>query len=347
MHTEDPKNTVMSPSTAHTQEAKDDSDEIQATQEAIQKDDVSSVSAIAEQTHLEKHTAPTEHIEELYHSEPKIDEPTPSTEDDECIQADSGKFRTSDPKSTDIPVDGSMLNLIELLLKDRDSLFKVIQERTEISKILPGLLSITLVGMLLVGGILGTYTGGWQIVYVACKLPLLLLLTLAVCHCSFWTWGQYFRTRLKASQVAALTLASIATMSLLVLGLSPFIWLAMGDGMSSLLKLTQTAQEFHYNRAVITLVVAFGIAGLGGVHVLYQGLQKILSKPSERTGGTQLMACIWIGMYGFVGLQMSWLLRPYLFHPWANGRPLTLLREIDGNVYASVVKILIRLIVGN
>lgn len=256
------------------------------------------------------------------------------------------------PSPIDVgPIDTSLFGLIELLLKDRPRLYLALRNQEQLAQMIPGFLTITLLAMMIVSGILGTYSSGWQVVFVAVKLPLLLLLTLAVCHASFWSWGLYFRTKLQSSQVAALTLAAVSTTSLLLLGASPILWLAIGEGTTALTKLSLKQQELHYHRAILALVLTFGLAGFAGLRVLYKGLMAMLSNTAKQVAqgvrggvmGARMMAGVWLGLYSIVGLQMSWLLRPYLFHPWANGRPLTFVRGMDGNVFEAVFKTMLNL----
>jgi hypothetical protein len=44
---------------------------------------------------------------------------------------------------------------------------------------------------------------------------------------------------------------------------------------------------------------------------------------------------IWILLFGFVGTQLAWTLRPFFGSP---GRPFSLYRQIDGNFYAEIFK---------
>jgi hypothetical protein len=46
---------------------------------------------------------------------------------------------------------------------------------------------------------------------------------------------------------------------------------------------------------------------------------------------------IWILLFGFVGTQLAWTLRPFFGDP---GRPFSLYREIDGNFYAEIFRTL-------
>jgi hypothetical protein len=44
---------------------------------------------------------------------------------------------------------------------------------------------------------------------------------------------------------------------------------------------------------------------------------------------------IWILLFGFVGTQLAWTLRPFFGNP---DSPFALFREIEGNFYAEIIR---------
>jgi hypothetical protein len=61
--------------------------------------------------------------------------------------------------------------------------------------------------------------------------------------------------------------------------------------------------------------------------------------PVKAAGGqtppSMTLLYIWILLFGFVGTQLAWTLRPFFGSP---GKPFSLYREIDGNFYAEIFK---------
>jgi hypothetical protein len=49
---------------------------------------------------------------------------------------------------------------------------------------------------------------------------------------------------------------------------------------------------------------------------------------------------IWILLFGFVGTQLAWTLRPFFGSP---GMKFSLYREINGNFYAEIIHTIARL----
>jgi len=49
---------------------------------------------------------------------------------------------------------------------------------------------------------------------------------------------------------------------------------------------------------------------------------------------------IWIVLFGFVGTQLAWTLRPFFGSP---GKPFELFRDIDGTFYGDILQTLVNL----
>jgi hypothetical protein len=50
-----------------------------------------------------------------------------------------------------------------------------------------------------------------------------------------------------------------------------------------------------------------------------------------------LLLYIWILLFGFVGTQLAWTLRPFFGNP---GQPFELFRDIDGTFYSNILSTL-------
>ena len=57
-------------------------------------------------------------------------------------------------------------------------------------------------------------------------------------------------------------------------------------------------------------------------------------EPTQRPASMTLLY-IWILLFGFVGTQLAWTLRPFFGSP---GMKFSLYREIDGNFYAEIFR---------
>ncbi|MCA9520779.1 MAG: hypothetical protein KC609_07395 [Myxococcales bacterium] len=223
---------------------------------------------------------------------------------------------------------------IEILLKRRSLFFERVASDPRITREVPTLLTIAFLAAMPVGAILGSYAGGWHILYVALKVPLLLLLSLTICYLGFWVSALYVGLDLLPGQVATLCVGSMAITAIVLLGLAPLLWLVIPS---------QTS-ETSYHLIALTLVAIFGVAGLVGTWQLIRGL-RVLAAPSQhsRRAGVWTLALGWIALYAVVGSQLAWVLRPWLLHPWTRGG-LPFIRDLDISIFEAVWRIVGRLI---
>jgi len=180
----------------------------------------------------------------------------------------------------------------------------------------------------LYGAVMASFTGlaadRWhQLVYVALKVPLLLLVSFALCLPSFFVintvaglrddFGQAMRAVIASQSCAALVLASLAPITL-------FFYVTTRDYLSAL----------NFNGIV------FAVASLAAQIVLRRYYQPLIRlAPRHR-----LMMRLWLGLYVFVAIQMAWVLRPFIGSP---GLPVTFFREEQwGNAYVEVLQGILR-----
>ncbi len=63
--------------------------------------------------------------------------------------------------------------------------------------------------------------------------------------------------------------------------------------------------------------------------------------PQAERSGSMTLLYIWILLFGFVGTQLAWTLRPFFGDP---GQPFSLFRHIDGTFYADIVRTITHLL---
>ena len=82
-------------------------------------------------------------------------------------------------------------------------------------------------------------------------------------------------------------------------------------------------------------VVFFVIAGSMGIVFLRQGI-KIITETDNPEGvkTRRIIFVLWVILYGFVGSQMAWTLRPFIGIP---GNEFLLFGQRGGNFYADVI----------
>jgi len=87
------------------------------------------------------------------------------------------------------------------------------------------------VGAAVFGGVIGSFRGGVQIFYGAVKVPLAMLAALAICAPAFHALAAGFGRAWPMRSIIALALAAAGRASLVLLALSPALWLLFDLGM--------------------------------------------------------------------------------------------------------------------
>ena len=178
----------------------------------------------------------------------------------------------------------------------------------------------------LYGAALGLWRGGEQALYAALKLPLVLvvtwLLTAPLVALLVWLLGR----RASFVEVAAASLAPLASAALLLASLAPVAALFS----LALPPPTPDARTEHNLLFLLhtALVAAAGVAGVARARAwIGRGLG------ARRA---VLAARLWVGASALVGGEVAWALRPFVasvYEPVAFLRPTAL----DGNVYEFIV----------
>ena len=165
------------------------------------------------------------------------------------------------------------------------------------------------VGAGLFGVVVGAHRGGLQVLFCAVKVPLILLVTLVVCAAPFLAFARAARLPITARAVITLALASSARFALVLLGLAPFVWLMEGWSLG-------------YHRVILAVVAVCAVAGVTAARVLFSGLARY-GRAGTRVG------LAFVAVFGLVGAQTSWILRPFVLRPRTQGVPFV--RALEGD----------------
>lgn len=187
-------------------------------------------------------------------------------------------------------------------------------------------LILAAVGATLFGAALGTY--GWnleQVMASAVKAPLLLLGATALCFPSF-----YVLQLLRASRPA--TLARAAALQAAALGATGAVW-----GSLSLPLVFLTTTTVHYRLTQFLALVIGAGGGLAGA----RRLAKLYRAVCEDGGPRRRLIILlpYVVLYGAVGGQLAWLLRPFIGSPEL---PFQLFRPLEGNMLSAIFNLFFR-----
>jgi hypothetical protein len=213
------------------------------------------------------------------------------------------------------------LSIVENILRNRRDFFREIRENHEIEYKIGALLLSCFVFLALYGAVMGAAHSVVQSVTSFLKVPTLFLATLAICVPSLHYFNILFGSKQSVLQTIAVILTGVATTSVLLFSLAPI----------TLFFLLSSSQYPFFK---LLNVAFFALAGCLGVVFLSQGL-RIVTEASEDDGihTRRRIFMLWVLLYGFVGSQMAWTLRPFLGEP---GNPYYLFQELGGNFYSDV-----------
>jgi uncharacterized membrane protein YqjE len=171
------------------------------------------------------------------------------------------------------------------------------------------------------GAAMGSFGGrGWQMVYSACKAPLLMFGAAAVALPSCFMMTTVLGLRDDFPRLARSAFAAQATMALVLASLAPailFLYCTTNDYDSALL----------YNGAIFLLA---------SVAAQWK-LRRLLADFLARGPAARLVLRIWLGVYVFVAIELAWIMRPYIGTP---GTPTAFFRvDSFGNAYEVVCEL--------
>ena len=157
-----------------------------------------------------------------------------------------------------------------------------------------------------------------QSLYSGLKVPLLLIVTSAVCLPNFFIVNTLLGLRDDFASAFRGVLAAQATMAVVLAALAP-------------VTLWAYASSSDYDLAILLNGVMFLLATLVGQVVLSRHYRPLIARnPRHRLG-----KATWLTLYVFVAIQLAWVLRPFVGSP---GLDATFFREDAwSNAYVSLL----------
>jgi hypothetical protein len=279
--------------------------------------------------------------------------------------------------------------IIERILRDRAGIWDQIIAERDLPKLIMRMLLCSAISLAAYGAVLGASNGWLQALVSTVKLPLLFLVTLAICLPTLYLFNLVFGARLSVLQACALIMVAITVTAVLTFAFAPI---------SLFFLITARSYAFFklLNVAILTLTALIGLrfltSGMRALnkHVVVEsrlssqvvaparlperelvsatvgGATDVATQPPangdaptaprnqrrnpnqnpgakapQPTAGdrptSMLLLYIWIILFGFVGTQLAWTLRPFFGSP---GKPFELFRDIEGTFYGNILSTL-------
>ena len=175
------------------------------------------------------------------------------------------------------------------------------------------------------GAVMGTYSGLapgrlHQLLYSGVKVALLLLATFALCLPSFFVVNTIAGLREDFGEVLRAIVATQSCITVVLAGLAPitaFWYLSCGN----------------YRQAILFNALMFGVATISAQIVVRRYYGPLVRRSSRH----RQLLWAWFLLYAFVGIQMGWVLRPFIGAP---NIPVTFFRSgAWGNAYVVVARL--------
>lgn len=172
------------------------------------------------------------------------------------------------------------------------------------------------------GGVMGSFGGWtWQVVYSALKVPILLVATFLISLPSYFVLNTLLGVRSDFAAAVRAIVSSQAALTIILVAVSPLtgLWYV---------------SSANYRAAILFNATMFAVASLAAQVVLARGYSPlILRDPRHRS-----LLRAWIVIYAFVGIQMGWILRPFIGSP---ADPVQFFRSGDWeNAYVVVARLI-------
>jgi hypothetical protein len=212
------------------------------------------------------------------------------------------------------------LGFIDGILRHREGYFQDVFENRQVGRQIGRLLVIIALLSGFYGIMMGTASGWRFMVASAIKVPILFLVTLLICYPVLYVVNVLMGSRLNLVQSLALILLALGLNSILLASCAPIV-----------VFFTLTGTNYHFLKLLHVAIYAF--SGIWGMIALWRGLQAMCESSNLYPRQAIRILRIWVLVFGFVGSQMAWSLRPFVGDP---GLPFQLFRQRGGNFYTSV-----------
>ena len=216
-------------------------------------------------------------------------------------------------------------SLLMQFLRDRNQFVDDIRQGIKLNKKIVSLLISSSLFFALYGAIMGSTGNYLQIISSAIKLPALYLFTMIICLPTLFFFDIINGSKRTFNQYLAVLLSAMAIISVMLFGFAPitlFFRLSINDNLFFKL----------LNVAILSLTGVFGIS------FFYQNILSVTKEDFANISYRDKILQSWLVLYGFVGSQLGWTLRP--FFGGDIGESFQFFRQIESNFYVEVFKMI-------
>lgn len=207
------------------------------------------------------------------------------------------------------------------LLRDRTLFLDEVRDGKKVEAKILSLIIASSLFFAIYGAIVGSSSSWQQMLVSTVKLPALYLLTLLICLPTLYFFDILFGSRADFKQYTVLSLITVSVISVLLFSFAPVT-----------LFFLISIRDYHF--FLLLNVTIFSLTGFIGVRLFYNSVRTVMAFDEKTPKIRNRLLLFWLVLYGLVGSQLGWTLRPFFGAP---GEPFQLFRNIEGNFYGQVI----------
>lgn len=233
-----------------------------------------------------------------------------------------------DAPPVDTKIGTGFFSLIPRVLRLQDAMYFDIKDDKTSYRTISNMALIALGCFMIYGFIMGTYNHfPWQSISSMIKLPIVFLISLAVCLLPLYLIGILLNLRMYFRQITGLFVMGVCASSLVAVCLAPIMAFC----------LITVSSNLRYEIMMMVNVGVLGIAGVVGVAYVLRGSKFMAKKRQQETGQPfkrRKILWLWMLVYALVGIQLAWDLKPYM---GKEGLPFEVIRRGSIDFYSSTI----------
>lgn len=216
----------------------------------------------------------------------------------------------------------SFISTVDAVLRNPSALMERIRGGRDLRELPLQLTAIAALGFAAFGFLLGASHAPLWGLLAAPKLVLVGLGSIAVCLPALHVFGRLMGNESSPLQLVCELLVALATTGLTLVALCP-VWIAFARYVNE--------PPYGYFHVMLGTVGFLGLAGLRGAWVLVRTM-RLQRRPV-------LHLAAWTILYGMVGMQSAWTLRPFVGTPEDTGE-LVVLRPLEKSAFDASAKLI-------
>ena len=168
---------------------------------------------------------------------------------------------------------------------------------------------------------MGSYNSLQQAMFTGIKIWLLLFLTMVICFPSFYIVQLILGSKMAIKQLLILLLSGLVVVTTVMLAFAPIV-----------LFFQLSSDNYQFLQLLHVLVFLF--SGFYGMRIVLEALNRVFESNQVYPKIGLTVFKIWVVIFAFVGMQLSWNLRPFI---GSKDLPFELFRaKTQGNLYTYI-----------